>query len=651
MNFSDTAFERLSRTSPEISRYIISFVNLTQDLPEDRGIELGVFVLGTNAGASLYIPVLSKGGNVFPLDTVFNPAEGQFFPLIESYVMQSIMSNVTNIGAATNIPSTVVQNPSVRALVDPPRTGKHAYAGTMLEEAAYQMSPAYKKAFIEKIASDATFGKTLQKVGIDIGSLLGTLTKQAESTTTITNLSEPGFGLKVIVEGSGLPNDTVQSILSNGYAFIGQHDNPRFAIQYDALNDGYTTLQSAVEGSVYQVILKDGSSKMGFVPPKLRSIGEIVDNSLSVQKAVFAPRLKANETTNQCCKVILFEDGTYATYEANPVIKATSTSSLDEAVGMLADAGKVHSITEIAPKMNGDSLRGFIVTDRGWIGPLTIYKKSVNMIGITYHIGSSDGTVTHVHVSDNIHGSVVNQGGDVFIRSNAVFVEAEPTNVELETSVSVASMKRNSFLSANMQPMAIRREGWDFYLNGAPIGQEVDLAKRLAEEERLEANIVTSLLKEASEKSLVKFWISKEAAINTMDASYTQGVTPPAQEQLFDNVQPDFNKIQQAAQVNDRSVLEATIISEFVNDPDMFETLGSYLPIIREAIDKLGRSIFLLRLNINNMSNLVDTSYLSGVMISLRNTYRNLGDSYLKLTQLSTSSYENNQESTTGEVV
>ena len=66
----------------------------------------------------------------------------------------------------------------------------------------------------------------------------------------------------------------------------------------------------------------------------------------------------------------------------------------------------------------------------------------------------------------------------------------------------------------------------------------------------------------------------------------------------------------------------------------------------------MGRSILLSRLNINNMANAVDPAYLSGIMTGLRNSYRNLGDSYLKLSQLSASSHENGvEQAPTGEVV
>ncbi len=652
MNFSDVAFERLSRTSPEISKYIISFIDLTADLPEQQGIELGVFILGTAMGVSLYIPVISKAGNVFPIDTVYNIQDSKFFPLIETYVQQALLSNVGDTGRPVTIPSQVNQNPSVRKLIDPPRTGKHAYAGTMLDEAAYQLSPAYKQAFLTKIASDKTFGLSLQSAGINVKSLVETLQKQAE-TTTLTNVSKPGEGLKVVTEGTDLGDDVIQSILGKGWGYVGQHDNPRLAIEYDATNDGYTQLTGAIPGSVYTVVMKDGSLRNGFIPPRTRTPAGLVDSSANVNTASFVPKTEINDTNNLDSKIIVFEDGTYMTYSQNPVVRATTTSNMDDIIALLADRGKIHDIKEIAPGQNGAQFRGFLITDRGWLGPMAIYKKSINETGITYHVSGNEGRMTHIHVSDNLHGSLNVVGTDIFVNGKAAFIQSDPSKIEPESSVTVASVKRNLFVMKAMQPVTIKCDCLDYYINGAHVGGRLDLVRRLAEHEMLEAEIVDSLVKRASHDKLVTFWMSKQAGNNIADPSYSsQGVNVPPQEELLPNVQPDFKAIQGATMTGDKSAIEATIIAEFVNDPDMFETLGTYLPVIREAVDRMGRSIFLLRLNINNMANAVDPTYLSGIMTGLRNSYRNLGDSYLKLSQLSASSHENGvEQAPTGEVV
>lgn len=655
MNFSDIAFDRLMKSSPEIARYVTTFVDLTADLPETLGVQLGVFILGSPSGVSMYIPAIAKAGTLYPIDSVFNPAESMFFPLQENYILTSMFS--PNTGSPVKMPSQVNQNPSVRMLVDPPRTGKHAYAGTLLAEAAYQLPNATKDKYLTKLASSPGLGKALMSQGIDLRSLLEALEKKAEATVTMTTLSEPGSNtLRVIKEGVGLPDDVIQSILTKGYGFIGTHDNPRLAINYDAVNDGYTQLTAAMPGSVYEVVMKDGSIKAGFVPKPLRSLDTLVSGDMNVTRPVFAGRVDANDTTNLSGKYVIFEDGTYMDYEANPVIKATSRSSSDEVVSFLANQGKILDLKEVQPNLAGDPVRGFIITDRGWIGPVTVYKKSVNETGITLHLAGCYGKIRHVHISPNLHGSISTIGNDIFVRDGAAFLLASMSEVEPETSVIAASAKRNLLIQANMQPMAIKKDGFDFYLNGSHIGSEYSIAKELAELHRLEKQVVLSLIKQASDTGYTTFWMSKSAAPSSIDATYQHGVTPPDQEDLMNRTQPEYNPNFQAIEgstaTNDRSIIEATIISEFVNDPDMFETLGSYLPVIREAIDKIGRSMFMLRLNINSVSNGVDPSYLSSTLIGLRNTYRNLGDSYMKLTQLASSSYENtNEVIPTGEVV
>jgi hypothetical protein len=404
------------------------------------------------------------------------------------------------------MPSQVNQNPSVRMLVDPPRTGKHAYAGTLLAEAAYQLPNATKDKYLTKLASSPELGKALMSQGIDLKSLLEALEKKAEATVTMTTLSEPGSNtLRVIKEGVGLPDDVIQSILTKGYGFIGTHDNPRLAINYDAVNDGYTQLTAAMPGSVYEVVMKDGSIKAGFVPKPLRSLDTLVSGDMNVTRPVFAGRVDANDTTNLSGKYVIFEDGTYMDYEANPVIKATSRSSSDEVVSFLANQGKILDLKEVQPNLAGDPVRGFIITNRDWIGPVTVYKKSVNETGITLHLAGCYGKIRHVHISPNLHGSISTIGNDIFVRDGAAFLLASMSEVEPETSVIAASAKRNLLIQANMQPMAIKKDGFDFYLNGSHIGSEYSIAKELAELHRLEKQVVLSLIKQASDTGYTTF--------------------------------------------------------------------------------------------------------------------------------------------------
>ena len=45
MSFNEMALERLARTAPELTRFVISFNDMTDELPEGGAIQVGVFVL------------------------------------------------------------------------------------------------------------------------------------------------------------------------------------------------------------------------------------------------------------------------------------------------------------------------------------------------------------------------------------------------------------------------------------------------------------------------------------------------------------------------------------------------------------------------------------------------------------------------------
>ena len=93
-------------------------------------------------------------------------------------------------------------------------------------------------------------------------------------------------------------------------------------------------------------------------------------------------------------------------------------------------------------------------------------------------------------------------------------------------------------------------------------------------------------------------------------------------------------RIGAAAKTRDKSVIEASIISELLNDPDMFGTVSEYLPDIGQAVDRLGRTLFLARVNSNKLSDSMDPEALSNILTNLRSAYSNLGESYVKLEQI-----------------
>jgi len=68
-----------------------------------------------------------------------------------------------------------------------------------------------------------------------------------------------------------------------------------------------------------------------------------------------------------------------------------------------------------------------------------------------------------------------------------------------------------------------------------------------------------------------------------------------------------------------------------------------YLPDISTAIDRLGRILFVFRLNIKQLTVTRPSSQVANLIQAMRASYRNLGDSYLNLLYYSATS-EDDQE-------
>jgi hypothetical protein len=86
--------------------------------------------------------------------------------------------------------------------------------------------------------------------------------------------------------------------------------------------------------------------------------------------------------------------------------------------------------------------------------------------------------------------------------------------------------------------------------------------------------------------------------------------------------------------LQDGQVTESVIISELLQVPDMFEQINEYLPDIEEAIDKLGRILFMSRVHINKLSETSDSEGVFAFLAQLKAVYRMLGDNYIKLEEM-----------------
>ena len=130
MDFSEIAFQKLFQLLPELSSYVVSFKDITEESgKEEQGLRIGMFIL--LFGPEYYfIPVISKNDTVLPIDSIFSQSEEQFYPLTKAFCSQLISSSQIQLGTPTRIPKTVPINPSVYEMIAPPRTGKFVYASS-----------------------------------------------------------------------------------------------------------------------------------------------------------------------------------------------------------------------------------------------------------------------------------------------------------------------------------------------------------------------------------------------------------------------------------------------------------------------------------------------------------------------------------------
>lgn len=655
MHFIDSAYERLAKTTPDLVKYVSTFVDMTQDVPEQSGIELGVFIV-VSGNEIYYIPVVSKGGTVFPIDSIFIASESMFFPLTPKTVEKIINTTEANLGQAVRIPPQVVKNPNVRELVEPPKTGKYAYASTGMAEFLVQLPEHSRKAFHEKLASDISFARDLKGIGLDVAEMKEVLSMKHEKIAE----SSLNLGIEVLTAGdvSGkLPDDIVQQILQRGYGFVGYNASPNFAIEYDARNDGYTKISNAEPGKVYEVVLKDGTTKIAFVPPRMLSFNSLLSgkNEHGLRAVAEVHAAGANKPVGNKT-ILIFEDGSFA-QSNEAVIKATTMGDLTGLLTNLVEQGKVVDAERFAKAEGSYHCQYILMTPTAWAGPFRIDRVSKSEVGTVIKAKSWDYDGVTIHVSPNMHGDMSissdgnhegNDGQHIFVNSKAALLCLGDRRCDdLETNAFLASTRRNMMYTNLMAPLRVSYDGLEFAINGKRVGSEVDLARELVVRKGIEKMAFEVFVEKAKTQEFVDIYMSKEAAANSNPSSdptsyipgMPTGAVPPGHPDPMPNRgmtgQASYDNIQSSVSTGDKSIVESTIISEFLNDPNMFETISTYLPDIRESIDKLGRSIFLIRLNVGNLSGTIEPEYLSSLMSSLRNTYKMLGDSYMRLENLS----------------
>lgn len=612
MDFFDQAIAKLLQAAPELGPMVLNFSDITDEVGDTNG-QVGVFVLNTGDGIA-YCPVISNGGSVFPIDSVYLEATKQFAPLTKNLVKRLSVSTSGTMGTVEKVPNSVPRSPDVTALVTPPRTGKFVYASSSRLVEFLAAMPAYlREKTFEKVASEASVFEVLDKA-FGLKALIAAL-KGPEGSVSNSTKNGTHSGVSILTSAHEVrqlaDQALTKSFLESGFAVVGNPSFSRTAVAMRSFNKEGTfrTINPTNDGGCdYTIAMKDGSTKEVFFP-------------------------KYNEESYYAAgKIGIFEDGKWARGEMIAV----------------GDPHVEHQVMDKMASRNPPCLLKDIFIDDYFImftgtgeaiGPFRASRVVLTNVGVEIFV-SGGSKIRRLVGANNLVNEVNVIGDTMFVRHNILaFKLGEDISMDLEVNPFDAQEKRElttaQFLGAELD---LRHDGIEFFAGNKGIGGFPTALKYLVEEEQLEPTVAGTFLKEAQENTFVKLYMSKQASseMSTTTDIPTYGVAPvePGDTSLGGAFMPTLNA---AAQLGDGQVLEATILSQLLQEPDLNSLIMEYLPEIQTAVDRLGRILFLSRVRIDQLASPMDSDAVFGFIAQVKGVYRTLGDAVLRLEEVSNS--------------
>lgn len=637
MDFYDIALAKFLQSFPELSNFIITFQDLTAQLsnPDESEVSVGAFII--KAGTSYYyVPVIAKGANLYPIDSMFSVEKEKFLPLTPKTITTIINSQAFTLGEKTKIPSTVPRNPSVYDMVSPPRTGKFVYASaSRLGEFLSVIPNDIKKYVKERILDNKKLYQGMNDM-FGLKEILDPLSKLNPNGETATGgIAQSTSPVQVITEGNGLSPDEVRQVLSAGYVVRGKTNTNRIAITAEDSNRTGLMSQSGLMESnrEYSVVLSDGSTREGFIPKLAPTMaGMKYQRNYSSDPGTLP-------SSNVGYNFTIYENGDFSKID-NAVIQGNAKDPKNVLQTLFNYRPPV-----MLKNLEGRETFALMTPEMELIGVYRAYNSPIRT-GEGVILKGAGGVLRDTPV--NIFGyhnvkSAFKEGNDLYVPHNVlVILLSRDISFDLEINVNAASTKRSlAELITLGNAMSIGYDGVEFTVNGSPIGGEPKLVEILVAKEGIEPTVADSFVKQAKERKKLKIYLSKKADFSSgeipqygdkapeqrMDSPLVQG----SREKQFQSMEPN---VEESMTIGDPQTTEATILAELLQAPDMYQYIEEYAPDIEEALDKLGRILFLLRINLDKFGKGSNPSEVFSFISQLRNVYRMLGDNFIKLQQL-----------------
>ena len=620
MEFYDIALAKLLQTLPELSNYIVTFKDASEDIPEGSTMKVGIFILRSGK-EYMYVPVVAKDENIYPIDSIFFENTSKFYPLTKKTLSVIETLSQSTQGKAMKIPSNVVKNPDMSQLINPPRTGKFVYSSSSrLGDFLQSMPDTLKRFTIEKIASEHSMYENLHQL-FGLKDIFDSLKMAPASLAAVTNVAPVSILDKPSIK---LSDDDIQTILHDGYVVSGHPAVTRVAVSHQNYLDGRFKELTKFDGNHdYEVMLHDGNSREAFIPESIYPGGKI------------SPSRGMSSDT-----VAIFTNGDFAV--ADSFIGVGEMKDRKDVLTSLFDFNP-----PVLPKDIESSDTFMILTpDSKLVGIFRVSSMSINNLGVEIRASSQMGDYCtySIHAYRNFSTSpkfeLSKHHKELYIPYASIVVKlGKNITGSLEVNVTSAHRKReiNEAGSILGDQINLGFDGVEFIVNRKPIGNEAKAMELLVVKENIDPAQARTFIKQARETRLTRIYLSKSASdMGSAGADIPQfGVIPPSQADI--GLNGSFVKnVQTSMQTNDSQVVESTIISELLQTPDMFEMIGEYIPDIEECVDRLGRILLLSRVNIEKLADNNDADSVFAFLAQLKATYRMLGDNLTKLKEMIT---------------
>jgi hypothetical protein len=609
-DFYSVALAKLLQTVPELGSSIVTFKDVTEDLKNESDIKVGVFVLRVG-NEIFYVPVISKMDNVYPVDSIFFASKGKFFPITKKTTDMIITSSKLTQGKPSKIPAIVNQNPDVTKMINPPRTGKFVYASASRLGDFLESMPNYLKTFtLEKIAEEKSVYEKLHKL-FSLQDIFAALTPKVQSLAAVTNASPISI---VTGAATNLSAEQISSILNDGFHVSGTQPTRRIAISSQSYDDNKFTSVTEIDGnSDHEVMFSNGSSREAFIP-KAMDVGV---NGAAKRDSV-----------------ALFANGDYAISDSFVTVGA----KLDRTEVLESIFGNLPPVLP-ADVSVGDTF-AVISGDAELLGVFNAHRVTITNLGIEIQASARGGIPygSYTLLAYRNYGLRPQaQGKTIYMPYSSLVLKLKDSITGLlERSVNSAAKTREITEAGILgEQLDIGFDGIEYSVNGLPIGGEHAMMNKLAAEEGIDPSLAKTFIKQAAERGYTKIYLTKRAGDTSFKPAeipkYGQEMNPAPKVGLNGSFMPNVTN---ALKLGDAQTAEVTIISELLQTPDMYELIEEYLPDIEECMDKLGRTLFLARVNISELAENNDADGVFAFLASLKAVYRMLGDNFLKLQEM-----------------